>query len=82
MKTTGYLVIETCEDYEQPLGLNTAPNLPAGGVLEWTDKARAIFADRATARAAIDRTEHYRLAFASKDHPERKFCKIIPVAAV
>lgn len=82
MKTTGYLVIEACEDFEQPLGLNTAAHLPPGGILEWTAQARAIFKDRATARSAIRRTEHYRLAYASRNHPEAKFCRIVPVRNV
>lgn len=82
MKVDGYMVIETCEDYEQPLGLNREAGLPDGGLLIWTAAPRAIFDSRKTAQAAIDRTDHYRQAFGSTDLPERKLCKIVGVCRV
>lgn len=50
MKPSGYLVVDRCEDWEQPLALRTGDPLPPGGVLSWGTPA-AIFPDRATARA-------------------------------
>lgn len=84
MKPTGFLVMEWCKKYEQPLMLITGDALPPGGILDWGDgnKPRAIFPSREDARKAIDRTEHYRLAFGRPDLPEKKLCKVVPVAAV
>jgi hypothetical protein len=86
MKPTGYLVMESCEDYEQALCLNTGDVLPKGGILQWattrTRSPRAMFASREEAKAAIDRTEHYRLAFGYSDLPEKKLCTVVPVCAV
>jgi hypothetical protein len=84
MKPTGYLVMEKCEDYEQALQLRYGTVLPPGGILDWADskQPRAIFATRADARAAIERTEHYRLAFGANNLPERKFCEVVPVVAL
>jgi len=80
MKRIGYLVMESAEDFEQALALKTGCELPSGGVLGWADKdCRAIFKDRKEALKAIDRTEHYRLAFGETMMPEKKFCHIIPV---
>lgn len=73
----GYLVIERSDLYEQPLGINQRKGMPPGGVLEWTEKARAVFPDRKSARAAIFRTENYRRAFGRTDMPEMKSCKVI-----
>lgn len=83
-KPIGFIVMETAEDYEQGLTLRTGEHLPPGGILDWRGKkdAVAVFPDRASARAAISRTEHYRLAFGNGQLPERKFCKIVPVAQV
>ena len=81
MKPIGYLVMERCEEWEQPLALEKGPTFPAGGLLVWAKNARepvALFDSRAAARAAITRTEHYRLAFGSIHHPEKKFCFIVP----
>lgn len=80
MKFLGYIVIEACEDYEQPLGLNCSQGLPTGGVLVWVEGARTVFSSRIEAKKAIDRTEHYRLAYGIQ-HPEKKFCKIVPLTA-
>ncbi len=75
MKKAGYIVIESCEDYEQILGIDRDDTTPADGVLNWTKGAKAVFQSRQSARGAINRTEHYRLAFGS-NHPERKFCRV------
>lgn len=78
----GFIVIESAEDFEQPLGIETGKNLPDGGLLVWTDGARAIFPDRKSAREAITRTDHYRKAFDSTEYPESKFCKIVPIVMI
>lgn len=78
-RTLGFMVIESCENYEQPLGLETGEGLPEGGVLRWTDGPRFLFPSRKEARAAITRTEHFRLAFGESGRPERKFCKVVRV---
>lgn len=80
-KPIGYLVMDSCEDYEQALRLCTGMDLPNGGVLGWPEARgpRSIFKSRADAVAAISRTEHYRLAFGRINMPEKKYCKIVPV---
>jgi len=83
MKATGYLVMEFCEDYEQALALRTGGALPPGGILDWTSIGPvAMFTNRADARGAIDRTEHYRLAYGRTDIPEKKLCRVVPIMAV
>jgi len=83
MKPTGYIVAECCEDFEQVLRLCMRPGEPKEGVLDWADKEpRAIFPSRAEAQSAINRTEHYRLAFGCVNLPEKKYCRIVPVATV
>lgn len=77
-KHAGYFVTEQTEDFEQVLGLDCGPHLPVGGILKWTSGPRALFPSRQSARKAINRTEHYRLAF-SENCPERKHCRIDPV---
>lgn len=77
-KHAGYVVVEHCDDYEQILGLVIADGYPPGGVLDWTKGPRAMFPSRAEARAAIVRTDHYRLAFGAR-LPERKLCRIDPI---
>lgn len=76
--------MESCEHYEQVLALVTGNGLPEGGIVTWADarNMRTMFATRAGARAAIDRTEHYRLAFGRTDLPEKKYCSVVPVAAL
>lgn len=85
-KPLGYVVMEMAEDFEQALVLRTGSDLPPGGILDWSrrkpQEARAVFESAAQARAAITRTNRYRLAFARKDLPERKFCKVVPVVFV
>ncbi len=76
-----YLVVESCEDWEQPLRLVYGSTYPAAGLLDWGRPA-ALFPDRATALAAIARTEHYRLAFGSTNLPERRWCQIRPAQVV
>ena len=83
MKATGYLVMEFCEYYEQALALVTDTTLPPGGILDWTNAGPvAMFASRSDARGAIDRTEHYRLAYGRYNLPEKKLCRVVPIAAV
>jgi hypothetical protein len=81
MKPTGYLVMESCENYEQALAIDRSDGLPDGGILTWADPKhmRTMFYTREAARAAIDRTEHYRLAYGRTDLPEKKHCSIAPV---
>ena len=74
--------MDSCEDYEQALGLREGEHLPDGGILEWTEKDRAMFDSRKTAFEAIQRTEYYRKAFSDNQIPEKKFCKIVPIASV
>lgn len=80
-KVIGYMVFEVSEDFEQALRLLRGDTLPADGILEWREgrQPAALFPTRGDARDAIERTEHYRLAF-DANLPERKFCKIVPVA--
>lgn len=82
----GFVVVESCEDYEQTLVLREGKELPPGGILDWADRrdrdARAVFATKSDARAAIERTEHYRLAYGRNDLPERKLCTVVPVRLV
>ena len=80
-EVTGYMVFESCEDYEQGLRLLHGDALPAGGILDWREgrQPAALFPTRQAARDAITRTEHYRLAFGNDRLPERKHCKVVPV---
>lgn len=87
-KPLGYLMMESCEDYEQALVLRTGPNLPPGGILDWSNgkhrmEQRAVFATAQQARAAIYRTDHYRLAF-DRGHtlPEKAQCRVVPVVFI
>lgn len=82
-KPIGYLVMESCDDYEQALQLLEGETLPRGGILAWatTNKSpRAMFASRSDAMDAINRTEHYRLAF-GHDYPKKCYCSIVPIAS-
>jgi len=83
MKPIGFLVMEFCEDYEQALCLVTSQTLPLGGILSWADSKlhRTLFESRDDAKAAITRTDHYRLAYGRNDLPEKKLCKVVPVVA-
>lgn len=85
MKPIGYLVMESCDDYEQALSLRTGKDLPPGGVLDWGSPA-AVFTTRAAARAAINRTHHYALAFGLTSGPgvlpDRKNCSLRPVVLI
>lgn len=79
MKPLGYIVVEACEDYEQVLGLKKFAGSPPGGILDWTSGTRCMFESRQLAKEAIDRTEHYRLAFGltgAAGLPEKKLCRI------
>lgn len=76
----GYIVVDACEEWELPLGIVTGEHLPDGGLLTWVQPV-ALFPGRRSARAAIRRTEHYRLAFDSDNYPARAQCRVVPVAA-
>lgn len=84
LNPTGFLVLETCEDYEQVLSLDVGEDKPPGGVLTWAEAKhmRCFFPTRKSAREAITRTEHYRKAFGIMTMPEAKHCRIVFVAAV
>lgn len=84
MKTLGYVVIDACEDFEQILCLVRKPGYPPSGLLDWIDsrdssKRRTVFSTRAAARAAVERTHHYALAFGTDMLPKRGQCQIEPV---
>lgn len=77
--TIGFVVIEVAEEWEQMLSLDHDEGYPDEGILDWRGGNKPfVFKQRADARAAIDRTEHYRLAF-GVNLPEKKCCKIVPV---
>ncbi len=81
-KPLGFIVMESCDDYEQGLALEQSDNLPPGGILNWRESGRvAVFPSRRDARKAIQRTEHYRLAFDS-GHPIKESCIVVPLALV
>ena len=84
----GFIVVEHCEDWEQAMGLTEGEGLPPGGVLDWRDKKQPaiVFASFKDAKAAINRTEHYRLAWGEEQTPagflpEKKNCKVVPLEA-
>ena len=74
----GYIVVESAEDFEQVLCLETGDNLPDAGILGWQNEGltRHVFANRKLAREAINRTYHYAKAFGYTNMPERQYCKI------
>lgn len=78
----GYVVIEHCEDFEQVLCLETGEACPEAGILTWPGEGfdRHMFPDRKSAREAIERTHHYAKAFGYTNMPDKKFCKVEPVA--
>lgn len=84
LNPSGYVVIESCDDYEQILSLDIGKDKPSGGVLTWAGgrAMRVFFQTKKDAREAIKRTEHYRLAFGSNSMPEAKFCRVELVAVV
>lgn len=77
----GFVVLETCTDYEQILCLEQGDHLPLAGLLTWPGEGfeRHIFSVRSDARAAIERTHHYAKAFGFVNMPEKQYCKIVPV---
>ena len=89
-RPAGFVVIERCEEWEQVLALELGAALPPLGVLTWAEDdgkppLRTVFATRKAARAAIERTEHYRLAWgdaitSEQQVPEKALCFIQPVA--
>jgi hypothetical protein len=83
VKTAGYLVMESCEDYEQALGLLITKTTMPKGVLFWASccnpAAPHLFTTRAEAREAIERTHHFARAFSHNDYPEKCHCSIVRV---
>jgi hypothetical protein len=84
LRPIGFIVVESCDDYEQILSLEFGDELPAGGILVWPEKGfhRVIFRTKSAAREAIKRTEHYRLAFGLDGVPEAKLCSIHTIAEI
>ena len=76
-----YVVVESCEDYEQVLALERNAKYPDGGLLVWPEPGvrRHGFTTRGEARAAINRTHHYVEAFGKSGFPLRQFCRIHPI---
>lgn len=83
-KIHGFIVVEACDDYERVLALDDGQGLPPGGVLRWARGGlrRTLFGSHKAARAAIKRTEHYRLAYGDHDCSEAYMCRIDPVVMV
>lgn len=81
-KPCGYIVLEQADEFEQVLGLDVSTGMPPGGILTWADDRamRVFFPTRQEARAAIERTEHYRKAFGRTDLPSKAYCRIEPIA--
>jgi hypothetical protein len=81
----GFIVFEQDDEcnFEQALKLITGDDVPRKGILAWKNQreSAAVFPTRKEARAAIDRTEHYRLAY-ENNSPQRKNCKIHPVETI
>lgn len=77
----GFVVIESCDDYMQILGLVKVGELPGGGVLTWPGDgvSMTVFPSRQMARAAINRTHHYAMAFDDTTLPEKGLCKVEPI---
>ena len=76
MITKYYMVVEACEEWEQPLALRKGQGLPDKGILTWGSPV-CLFPSRKLAREAITRTEHYRLAFEEpNNYPDKKFCSV------
>lgn len=83
MKLTsiGFIVVEVCDDWEQPLTLSQEDGLPEGGLLVWSGKPNRVahvFPTKSHAREAIERTDHYAKAFGATDEwPKKGSCKIV-----
>jgi hypothetical protein len=80
MVNRGFIVVETCEDYEMVLCIEKSDDdkLPLDGILAWPNEGynRTVFSDRKSARDAINRTHYYAKAFGYTNMPEKKYCKI------
>lgn len=77
-----YMVFDTSDDgmIEQALSIRHGGGLPPGGVLSWRgDGPATLFDGYKQARAAINRSEHYRLAYGDGKIPEKQFCLIVGV---
>lgn len=79
--TKAFVVIESCDDYMQILGLVQGGDLPGGGILDWPGDGVVMttFPARQLARDAINRTHHYAMAFGDGSLPEKKLCKVEPI---
>jgi len=79
--TKAFVVIESCDDYVQILGLVQGSDLPDGGILSWPGDGVAMtaFPTRQLARAVINRTHHYAMAFGDSQLPEKNLCKVEPI---
>jgi hypothetical protein len=77
----GYIVIESCDDYEQILCLQKGFDVPDEGILCWSGEGfqRHIFSSRSSARSAINRTHHYSMAYGLTNKPEKALCKVVPI---
>jgi hypothetical protein len=83
-KVIGFLVVDACEDWKQPLTLEmTAAKVT---VLDWPEhpkEAAALFPTRALARAAIHRTAAWRVLTGEPGQwPDPKGCVIRAVRGV
>lgn len=74
----GYIVVESGNDFEQVLCLETGDDMPANGILCWPNEGfdRHVFESRKAARSAINRTYHYSVAFENRGMPDMKHCFI------
>lgn len=80
-QTIGYIVVDSCEEWEQPLTLEFGSDKPKEGVLAWRAKSSDpahVFELRAEARQALTRTDHWGAAF-KVQVPKNDNCKIIPL---
>lgn len=79
------IVVDCCENWEQPLGLITPADddVPPAGLLDWPSRIGPrsrvhVFQSAKAARAAIAATEHYVLAYEEHDlRPRRKNCRVV-----
>ncbi len=81
-RVAGFIVFESCEEWEQPLRLRFGPGLPVRGILDWHGgEPITVFPDRKTAREAIARTEWYARATEKPDmFPRRAICTVRPIS--
>lgn len=79
----GFIVLDACEDWEQPLAIRHDAGMPAAGILDYRTDDRdpvALFPDRVSARKAIARTHAWGDAHeAPEKWPRRSDCVVRPV---